>query len=76
MSMVSLSFFPSFSNAFYFEYLFIGSLANEPSLLSDFGLACFLGLYEEVKKVCLIFIFSKLRLWNYSSVDGRVRNGS
>ena len=34
-------------------YLIVGSLGQEPSLLSDFGLACFLGLYEEVKKARL-----------------------
>ncbi|KAF8526259.1 hypothetical protein BU17DRAFT_40875 [Hysterangium stoloniferum] len=32
-----------------------GSAAYEPSLLSDFGLACFLGLYDEVKKARLRF---------------------
>ena len=42
---------------FILEYLFVGSVGQEPSLLTDFGLACFLGLYEEVKKVCLPFFF-------------------
>ena len=37
----------------------VGSVAHEPSLLSDFGLACFLGLYEEVKKARFLFFFSK-----------------
>ena len=35
----------------------VESIAQEPCLLSDFGLACYLGLYEEVKKVCLNFFF-------------------
>ena len=57
MSMVSFVLAVLFRSVFKFfilEYFFIlaGSLANEPSLLSDFGLACFLGLYEEVKKAC------------------------
>ena len=37
------------------KFFFVGSLAQEPSILSDFGLACFFGLYEEVKKACLLF---------------------
>ena len=56
--------FPSFffsSIFFNLEYLFfffwLGSVAQEPSLFSDFGLACFLGLYEEVKKACLSCFF-------------------
>ena len=53
MSMVSFVLAVLFKKAYFgILFFFAGSLANEPSLLSDFGLACFLGLYEEVKKAC------------------------
>jgi hypothetical protein len=49
-------------------YHFVGSVAQEPSLLSDFGLACFLGLYEEVKKACL-HIYFLVRMWIYLLIN-------
>ena len=57
MSMVGFKFLPPFHKVYFNLGLlfFVGSVAQEPSLLSDFGLACFLGLYEEVKKACVIF---------------------
>ena len=56
MSMVSFVLAVLFKKVYFLFwntlFFLAGSLANEPSLLSDFGLACFLGLYEEVKKAC------------------------
>ena len=59
MSMVSLSSLSSFSKyiLFWHTFFFVGSVAQEPTLFSDFGLACYLGLHEEVKKACLHITF-------------------